>query len=272
MSTFLLDLGGKWNKTFNFNLQNKIFQFVESVAGHVSWVCLMMMWMRPLPGRPFPTLMQPLRGRKAFWELFGHDLRGDVRLVRSLPVRWELGTGGTWMADPSSSNSSSSRGHNQTQPFGFRMLKYFALTMSEKCILHRHLSELSISWETLAIQAFCSWWKQMGNGRCFSGSESMISCCAAAWAVSTSKATGKRFSLSYVTPLLVTLHRRVQSTSWPWHHATENRLMRQRKRGWLFCREAGSDHLVAVKTDHTELFCFVRAEFHSVTACLSDIL
>lgn len=72
------------------------------------------------------------------------------------------------------------------------------------------------------------------------------------------------FSLSYVTPLLAALHRWVQSTSWPWHHATENRLMRQRKRGSLFCREAGSDHLVVVKTDHTELFRFVRAEFHSV--------
>lgn len=80
------------------------------------------------------------------------------------------------------------------------------------------------------------------------------------------------FPLSYVTPLLVASCRRVQSTPWPWHHATENRLMRQRKQGSLFCREAGSDHLVIVKTDHTELFCFVRAEFLSVTACLSDIL
>lgn len=171
----------------------------------------------------------------------------------------------------SPSSSSNSRKHNQTQLFGLRMSKYSALAMPEKCISYRHLPELSISWETLAIQAFCSWWKQMGNDHCFSGSESLISCCLLSSSQHSIYKQGNRemfllscFSLSYVTPLLVALHRWVQSTSWPWHHATENRLMRQRKRGSLFCREAGSHHLVVVKTVHTELFCFVRAEFHSV--------
>lgn len=143
--------------------------------------------------------------------------------------------------------------------------------MSEECVLHRYLPEISMSWETLAIQDFCFWWQQMGNDHCFSGSGSLISCCLLSSSLSNIYKQGNRemfllscFSLFHVAPLLVALHRWVQSASWTWHHATENRLMRQRKWSSLFCREAGSDHLVVVKTDHTEQFCFVKAEFHSV--------
>lgn len=94
-------------------------------------------------------------------------------------------------------------------------------------------------------------------------------CWAAAQVVSTSKGTRECFCSHVFLSLMLhhslsALHWWAQSTSWPWHHATENRLLRQRKRGSLFCRQAGSNHLVVVKTDHTELFCFVRAEFHSL--------
>lgn len=141
--------------------------------------------------------------------------------------------------------------------------------MSEKCVSHRHLPELSISWETLAIQDFCSWWKQMGNDHCFSGSESLIYCLLSSGLSSSYRQRKGEmfwlccFSSVCVTPLLVSLYWWVQSTSWTWHHATENRLTRQRNQGSFFYREASSDHLVVVKTDHTELFCFVRDGFHS---------
>lgn len=85
--------------TFNCNLlQNKTFQLVEPIMGHVSWVCLMTKWMRPLPGRSLPAVMQPIQGG----ELSGSHLVTAYMvmctLVRSLVLRWELGTWGTWMA------------------------------------------------------------------------------------------------------------------------------------------------------------------------------
>lgn len=94
-------------------------------------------------------------------------------------------------------------------------------------------------------------------------------CWEAAWVVATSKGTRECFCSHVFLSLMLhhslsPLRWWVQNTFWPWHHTTENRLMRQRKWGSLFCRQAGSNHLVVVKTDHTELFCFVRAEFHSL--------
>lgn len=209
--------------------------------------------------------------------------RGTCALARSLALRQELGTWGTWMDGPRSS-SKDARGHIQTQIFSWRKnVKIFCIAMSNiyiyVCFIETftrtlYFPEHYISWGTLAIQSFHFWWKQKGNDHDFSGSESLIFYCPSCIykQVNREKFLLSCFPLSYVTALLVAPCRWVQSTSWPWHHATENRLMRQRKQGSLFCREAGSDHLVVVKTDHTELFCFVRDEFHSVTACLSDIL
>lgn len=239
--------------------------------------------LRPLPGSIFPRHKQLLWGYTGvFWQPLGHGSQGYMCPGKEPGPQ----TGAGDMRNLNGWSQKQQQGRKGTHPntdFQLKNVKIFCIAMSNiyiyVCFIETftrtlYFPEHYISWGTLAIQSFHFWWKQKGNDHDFSGSESLIFYCPSCIykQVNREKFLLSCFPLSYVTALLVAPCRWVQSTSWPWHHATENRLMRQRKQGSLFCREAGSDHLVVVKTDHTELFCFVRDEFHSVTACLSDIL
>ena len=102
------------------------------------------MWMRPLLEDVRQRLCSLSKRGRAFWELLGHGSHGDVYPGEEPGPQMRPGD----TRNPNSRSYKQQQQLEETQPntgFGLTISKYFALAVSEKCILHKHLPEVSAS-------------------------------------------------------------------------------------------------------------------------------
>lgn len=166
----------------------------------------MLRWMKPLPEDLFPHFCSPSKGElSGSCFVVAHMLL--CTLERSLALRWELTTRGTWMVGPNS-NSRTTRGQTKHRLLFWQYWNKLHW-QCQKNVLYTNIYQNFLFLEKLWLFKLCAP-KKSTQSMIVSQGQSLSCCCLLSSSLGSIYNQGNKgifflscFSLSYVTPLLL---------------------------------------------------------------------